>query len=239
MNRFCKFMPHMMAALIGAAMLVVPNQARAAFAVRITDSVTGPGGVTIMDNAAGDIDGRSGFMNVNYNDSAYSVIGTFSFTNAPGTASLGILDSNYSLNTFGSTGGAAKLEVSSTGVTAPSGNPLTFQSLLNGNGSGSGTLSAASSITSSQTLFDTTPGNTVSTGPFNINGSYSGSGNASYTLGTPYTITNVLTFNLSRDSTTTGDLQSTVAAPAPAGLVLALTGLPALGAWARRRRAAA
>jgi len=44
-------------------------------------------------------------------------------------------------------------------------------------------------------------------------------------------------FNLGPTSTTTGDQQVVITSPAPAGLVLALTGLPclAVGSWIRRR----
>src|SRR5262245_16998839 len=104
-----------LAALFGSA-----SSADASFAIRITDSVTGPGGITIMDNgssgAFSDSDGRVNHITVTYFDTAYTLIGTISFTNTPGTPNLAILDVSFNLSTKADglggpagTGGAATL----------------------------------------------------------------------------------------------------------------------------------
>jgi hypothetical protein len=67
---------------------------------------------------------------------------------------------------------------------------------------------------------------------------------ASVPGGTPFTLTEVLSFTVTTDGANQGSAgfsgTLTATAPAPAGLVLALAGLPTLGlgAWIRRRRQA-
>jgi len=235
MNRFRNFLP-LVAVLAGAVVLGAPNTAKAAFSVRVT---TTAGSATIADGGAGDLDGLlNGSITVNYGDSAYHLVGTISFTNAPGSPNQAILDVSYNVNTFGTTGGAASLEASATGFTLPNSNPETANLLLNGNGSGSGTLSAQGWVLQNGALF--AQGGTVlgPLGPFNTNGGYSGSASASYNGATPYALTEKLSFNLAANANTSGDGQLTVTVPAPAGLVLACAGLPfcAFAVWVRRRK---
>jgi hypothetical protein len=228
------------AALFGSA-----SSAEATFSLRITTTV---GVTTITDGGPGDTDGLvNNKISFNYSDSAYNVIGFMAFTNAPGSANLAILDTSFTFATFdpststNTTGGAASLEVSATGYNSPVGNPLTLLSKINGNGNGSGTLTDQGYITTNGALFDTSGATPGLQGPFNINSGYGNSATTSYTGGTPFTLTDVINVNLDPGSNTSGDAQLTVTTPAPAGLVLALVGMPVfgVGAYIRRRRAVA
>jgi hypothetical protein len=227
------------AAALAVAILFVPGTARATFAVQI---VTTAGSKTVFDGGAGDLDGSvNNSITVNYSDSAYHLVGTISFTNAPGTANFAILDISYTINTVGTTGGAASLAASATGFTAPTGNPLFLVSDLNGNGHGTGTMTGQSYVDTNNGLFATSGGGVSSSGPqgpFPINSGYGNTVSTSFNGSTPpYSLTSQLNFNLSTNSNTSGDMQSTVTTPAPAALVLALSGLPVLGfGFLRRRR---
>jgi hypothetical protein len=228
------------AVLVAAAILGAPTPAEAAFAVRIT---TTAGSQTINDGGVGDLDGKlNNSITVSYGDSAYNLIGTISFTNSPGSLTKAILDVGYNVNTFGTTGGLATLEASATGFSQPSGNPLLLTSSINGNGDGTGTLTVQQYADPTNTLFGTGPNTPGPQGPFDISadGGYGSTAQVLFNKGAgDYAITDVLTFDLSPDSNTSGDSQSIVTnTPAPAGLVLVLTGIPALGlgTWLRRRR---
>jgi hypothetical protein len=239
MMRFRNLLP--LVALAGVALLGAPTRAHAIFQVRVT---TLSGTQTITDGGVGDLDGLvNNSITVNYADASYHLVGTISFTNAPGTATKAILDVSYNVNTNGGElGGAASLEASATGFTQPNSNPETMTFALNGNGSGTGTLSGQSWVVQNGAVFAESGPFTVSEPPsgppFNVNGAYGGTGSVSYNGATPYTLTEKLSFSLSPNSNTSGDGQITITTPAPAGVVLALTGLPCcgIGAWIRRRR---
>jgi len=227
------------AAVAAAALICSASSADAAFAVRIT---TLSGTQTITDNGVGDASGLSNLISVTYTDGSYLVVGTIAFTNSPGNPNFAIIDASFNIVTAnGATGGLATLETSATAFSQPAGSPLYLTSQFNGNGFGTGTISSQSYITSTQTLFATAPGATSGLqGPFNIAaaGGFNSTGTATYTGGNPFTLTNVLTFNLGQNAQTSGDSHLLVSTPAPAGLVLALTAVPVLGigGWMRRRR---
>jgi len=233
----------LVAVLSGAFILGTPTTVKASFAVRITTTAST---ATINDGGAGDLDGlANNSITVNYSDSAYSMVGTISFTNAPGTPNKAILDVSYNVKTFdnngnNTTGGAATLEASATGFTQPNANPETLSFLLNGNGSGTGTLSAQGAVVTNGALFSLAgPSVTLpSSGSFNTNGGYGGSGSVSYNGATPFTLSEKLSFDLAPGSNTSGDGQLTITTPAPAAWLLAVSGLPfcALASWLRRRR---
>jgi len=236
MIRFRNFLSLVAALLVGAATLGTPSQVQAAFAVRVT---TTAGSQTINDGGAGDLDGLvNNSITVNYGDTAYHLVGTISFTNAPGTASKAILDVSYNVNTFGTTGGAASLEASASGFTQPNSNPETLSFLVNGNGSGTGTLSGQGAVVTNGALFSLAgPSVTLPTsGSFDISGAYAGSGSVSYNGATPFTLSEKISFNLGAESNTSGDGQLTITTPAPASLLLVFSALPVWGLAARRRR---
>jgi len=233
------------AALAVAALVGHSSSADAAFSVRIT---TTAGTKTITDGGVGDLDGSAdNSILFGYSDSAYKIIGSLAFTNSPDTSSLALLDAIYSFVAFNpatqtnTTGGLATLEVSATGFTQPIGNPVTLANLLNGNGAGGGTISSVGYLVNGGALFDTSAFQAGPVGPLNVAGGYFGSATASGIATNPYTLTEVITVNLNPGSSTTGDAQLTVTNPAPAGLVLALVGMPVfgIGAYIRRRRAVA
>jgi len=232
-----RFYTLMLAALAGVVWLSSASTAEATFAARIT-TLSNPGGTTIFDGGAGDLDGGpNGSITVNYGDASYRLIGTISFTNSPGDPNLAILDVSYNLSTLGRTGGAASLEVSSTGFTQPSDNPLTLTSSINGNGQGTGTLTMQQWANTSDTLFGHGPVTPGPQGPFAINaaGGYGSSASKVFNQVGPYSIDDLLSFNLSPGASTSGDSQSIVTSPAPAGLVLAAAGCPFLGFGFLRR----
>jgi len=251
MIRLRKFLPFV-AVLVVAAMLWSPIQAQASFAVKIV-TLTNPGGTIINDGGAGDLDTLvNNSITVNYSDASYHLVGTISTTNAPGTALLAQVDVSYNINTNPGTGGAASLSASASGFTQPSANPLLMTSSLNGNGTngpnGAGSISLQQFVATSgsnNALFTTSGAGVFSTptqGPFNSGAPYNAANTSvGFSQAGPYTITDVLSFNLTSASNTSGDAQSNVtpnAVPAPAGLFLVLSAMPVLGVgtWLRRRR---
>jgi hypothetical protein len=250
MLRLSKLLPVVAVAMTGAVLLLVPGKASADFKVRIT---TLSGSATITDGGAGDLDGLvNNSITVNYNDASYNVIGTISFTNTPGTATLGLLDVSYNISTRNLTGGAngtgglATLEASATGYTQPTVNPLTLSNTFNGNGSGTGSITSQAYADPANGLFSEGGGfpSPGPVGPFPIgqSGGFNGAGSVLFNKGgTPYSLTDVLTFNLNPNSNVSGDSQDEVTPyPAPASLLLIASGVPfmGLGAWLRRRRSA-
>jgi hypothetical protein len=63
------------------------------------------------------------------------------------------------------------------------------------------------------------------------------SGSKVFSAGTPYSASILTEISFTNQSTISQDYKLTITAPAPAGLLLGLTGLPVLGigAWIRRR----
>jgi hypothetical protein len=237
-------------ALASVAILGAPASAKADFAVEII-TLSNPGGTIIHDGGAGDLDGiKNNQIIFSYTDASYNIVGSLAFTNNPGNADLATLDIDYAMSTISTTGGtngtggAAQLLVSATDFTAPNGNPLTLTSQINGNGTGpSGTLTAQQFANNDDLLFSTSGSTPGPQGPFDTSAA-SGYGSAASTQFTKtgnYSVTEQMDFNLPTNSHTTGDFSSDLTpAPAPAGLLLALTGMPVLGvgAWFRRRKTA-
>jgi len=256
MIRLRKFLPFV-AVLVVAAMLWSPTQAQASFAVKVV-TLSNPGGTIINDGGGGDLDTSvNNSITVNYSDASYNLVGTISTTNSPGTPTLAQVDVSYNINTnaAGKTGGAAQLLASATGFTQPSTNPLLMTSSLNGNGTNPGTISLTQFVATSgsnNALFTIAGAGVFSTptqGPFNSGAPYNAANTSvGFSQVGPYTITDVLSFNLGGfnaqtgvGSNTSGDAQSNVtpnAVPVPAGLFLVLSAMPVLGlgTWLRRRR---
>jgi len=189
-------------------------------------------------------------------------------SNNPGTqggSNLNLSSNEQIRTTFGAAGGthSIRIELSQTGWNAPTGTPLTLSS----SGGGSfdylqGTnLSATQSVAityqgfldNTNTLFGQPGAGSTPTQTANVSRTTVGSTgfrlnpdpsvNTLVPGGTPFSMTDVLTFTFTLDAgsgqTTANVSASSVASvPAPAGLVLALSGLPVLGigTWLRRRR---
>jgi hypothetical protein len=191
-------------------------------------------------------------------------------SNNPGTQGGSNLDlsNNSQVNTtFGAAGGthSIRIELSQDGWLAPTGSPLSLSSSAGGSfayiqgtnlaasqsvlatyqgfldntntlfgqpGAGSTPIQTASA---SRTSVGTTP--LVFAPPTSVNVTTPG--------GTPFSMTDVLTLTFSLDAgsgqaSANVSASTTAAVPAPAGIVLALTGVPFLGigTWLRRRRQA-
>jgi len=269
MNRFRKYLPGLVAALIGAATLAAPSQARAAFTVAVYDDNVLQGGVTatVVNNHLVLFGGSTTHFDISGGQ------GTSNNPGIPTGASLN-LATNEEVLTSGNffVGGnthTLKIVISEDGYTAPTGTPLLLSSSTAG-GSLGDTGGSISVTANNQSFLDNAIGNAaygtpaafvtpagVGTGVATGTASLTGSGTAPLNLnpgtvtgvitsgGVPFTLTNVVTFSFTLSAGSSGNAglsTSTVAtAPAPAGLVLALTGLPVVGvgSWLRRRRATA
>jgi len=251
-----------MAILAGAAILGVPNQARATFNVQVYDDGVLQSGVMAF---------VSGNSLVFFGSTThFSITNGSGLSNNPGTVGGTNLDlsSNEQISTtFGAAGGTHTIQIvlSQTDFTAPTGNPLTLSSSAGGSFAyvaGINPLATQSVSSTYQGFLDNT--NTLfgqpvagSTPSQLASATRTGVGTSPlvYVPGTSinttvpggtsmFSLTDVLSFTFtlgagSGQATANVSASSTVtAAPAPAGLILALTGLPvfSVGAWLRRRR---
>jgi hypothetical protein len=257
--RFRNFLP-VVALLAGALVLGSPSQAQASYSVRVYDDGVLQGGIGVLTVGNSLI-----FTGTTTN---FSITNGSGLSNNPGTeggSNLALSSNEQISTTFGATGGThtIRIELSQDGWSAPTGSPLTLSSSAGGSFDYlQGTnLSATQSVTATyqgfldntNTLFGqpaggSTPIQTASAsrttvGTTSLVYSPGTSVNTSVPGGTPFSMTDVLEFTFTLDAgsgqTTANVSASTVASvPAPAGLVLALSGLPILGigTWLRRRR---
>jgi len=249
----------LVAILAMAALLSGPTQARAGYSVRVYDDGVLQGGISTFVIGNTLLFGGS--------TTHFSITNGSGLSNNPGSQGGSNLDlsSNEQINTtFGAAGGThtIRIELSQDSWTAPTGNPLNLSASAGGSTAyltGTNPLATQTISATYQGFLDNTnalfgqPGaggtpvlsasstqSSAGTTPLVFS---PGSGVSLVPGGTPFSITDVLefTFTLTAGSgqATANVSGSTVASvPAPAGLVLALTGLPALGigAWLRRRR---
>jgi len=240
MKSFRKYLPGLVAALVGVAMLATPTQARAEFQMKISWTSGGGGSVLVHDN------------DVNDTGVAHTVTGAITFSGAvgnifltvntgvskpiSGSAALPDMDLNFSAQKIAGSGGETlTIEISDVGFTT---SPIALTNQIGGTFSGSFTQTTAQSFfDNGDTNFGKAHAGTLMT--FNSS-PYSGSNVLNVTGAAPYSLTQtiVLTAGVGAGNST-GDFEI-LPTPAPAGLVLALTGTPVLGlgAWLRRRRIA-
>jgi len=226
----------LVAALIGAAILSAPSQAEAAFQLRFSTTGTGGPFTTITDNVGLDTNLTAGVIAVNVG--ALSIVGTSSSFISP---TLTLLD----LQVSGiAAAGTYDLVIDTTvdGInTEPP--PQLLHFAYNGSitppGSGL-SVSMQTWVDDLNALFGISGlGIVANTGakvvPPNVSGDivFSASPDYSATARVHITGTSLLPASLSLDNN-----NSIVPTPAPAGLLLVLSGMPALGfgAWLRRRR---
>lgn len=240
MIRFRNFMPLMVAALVGAATLGAPTRAQAGFSMTISES--GGPSVTINDNdlplgTASDSASQLGriIFNGSVGDFDFQVsVGT---SNAPGTANLAQLTiNNLSISTLGFAGDkTVTVTLSDTGFMTPTGVQGLISQLSSTQLPTGSSISYQSSVTAGgppvlgSLLSLSTVGGTSANNSVNITTA-------------PYTLTSVTTYTVHGAGVgNTLTVQTTgltaVVVPAPAGAVLALTGVPcmSLGCWLRRR----
>lgn len=228
----CRIRTLVVALVAWAGAWATPPPARAGFSITLTDM--GTGAQTPFTAPVG----------VNTINTGFITVGNFTVdvtarTNSPGGQinGLGVADRlqditiTTSNNSFGSD--TLVFQVISTGFTVPGvlGGTVEITNTLASSAvdpGGSGTLT--SSVMGISTY--TTPAVTLSSV-----GSVSSSG--SFTLdANPYTVYNTMNIMLAGGDSAQFTGTTTVTAPAPPGVVLALSGIPVLGlgCWLRRRR---
>jgi hypothetical protein len=242
MVRIGRTFPLLVACLTAAAFWATPPPARADFQLRIYEDgnfLAAPGVLT---------DGGSGVITYSGNAGDFNLAFTYATSNSPGADNVGIVTvANTRITNNTNATHTLTIEVSSQGFDLPTGDSL---SLLN---SASGTISRGSingSFTSYVDRSNSLFGKSDVAAPAVTFAGTAGTNSASFSGTTEvypfsstgtYSITNVgtYTFAAGASMTLTGGL-SEVHAPAPPGLVLALSGMPLLGfgCWFRGRRRA-
>jgi len=245
-----------------AALTFSPSQARAGYAVRVYDDNVLQGGIGVLVSGNSLI-----FTGTTTHFSITNGSGTSNNPGTPGGSNLALSSNEQVNSTFGSTGGThtIRIELSQDTWTAPTGTPLFLSSSAGGSFdylAGTNPL-ATQAVTSTyqgfldntNTLFgkpvagstplQTASASRTSPGTSSLVFSPGTSVNPTTPGGTPFSMTDVLSFTFALDAgsgqTTANVSASTVASvPEPASVVVALTGLPvlALGFWVRRRRQA-
>jgi len=230
MLRLRNFLPLVVALLVGATILGAPTQAHAGFTLNISD---GSNSVAVTDNGAGDLDPATGQIIFSGAIGVFNINITVGTSNAPGTPTLAQLTiNNTSITTAGFTGNKTlTFSLQDTGFFLPTGTNLNLVSQL------STTQLPANTNVTYQSFLNAQAGTQLS---LNTVGGATGVDAVSVT-NTPFSLTSVSTFHIAGTGTSetvqfTG--LTAVAVPAPAGVVLALTGLPflGLGCWLRRRK---
>jgi hypothetical protein len=219
------------AILTGIVMFGTATPAQAGFKMTISDGSTT---TTVNDNSGLDANVNSGQIVFIGSVGVFNINISVGTSNAPGTSDLAQMTiNNVSISALGFSGNKTlTITLEDNGFTAPTGQ-ATMESQLS-----STQVPGGSNITF-QSFFNNSPGTLLS---LNAVGGVQASDHLSISS-TPYTLMNVTTYNVQGRGTplaiqATGI--TTVHLPAPAGLVLALTGLPMLGGLAllRRRKAA-
>jgi hypothetical protein len=231
MIRFRRFLP-LAAILVGAAFLGAPTSTQAAFTLRLQSGVAD---ITVTDGGAGDVDGTvNGVITfagaVGQVNIANINVATSNSASATVPAILSITNTEITSNTAA----AITITVQDTGFTAPAPGAALMVSQL------SNTQTPLSSATITfQSFLNGSPGTLItetSTSGFVMAPDFKSIGTS------PYTLKNVTTIDITSVGgatiLTTG--QTSVepsVVPAPAGVVLALAGVPCLGfgCWLRRR----
>jgi len=238
MIRFRNFMPLAAAALVGAAILGAPTRAQAGFSMTIAETGGPSVSYTINDNNTPvgtglDVDPTTG--NIIFS----GVVGDFNIqisvgtSNAPGTPEIAELTiNNTSISSLGFTGTrTVTVTLSDDGFTTPTGVQNLISQL-------STTQLPTGTNVTYQSFVDGNPGGQLS---LNTVGGASGTDSVNITS-SPYTLTSVTTYTVTGQGaghslTVQTSGLTAVVVPAPAGAVLALTGIPcmSLGCWLRRR----
>lgn len=218
MLRSRKLLPAV-AALAVAVLLGTSYPAQAAFTLTFHEA-------GFADQTVTDV-GGTGVISYNGSFGTFRIQGNFATSNsADGVQPAQLTIANTSISSTG--GGTLTVTLADTGFTAPGTGSAFLDTQLS-----TTQLPANSTVTSHSAVNGTAGGNVQLT---TVGG---GLREDIANIGTnPYTLSNVTTFVLNSNGTVqfTG-ITTATAVPAPAGVVLALTGLPVLGlGWLRRRR---
>lgn len=226
------------AAVAGLSLLGMASPARASIELVLTQ--TSGGGGTGTGTAVGNTDTFSGTVG------DFAVTVSIATSNSPGSPSLAYTTgSAITITNNGANTETLQILSSANGFTSPSSPPplnvtdtvsgsVTSGTIVSGNAQGFASLTnalGAETFASTKLVIATVPGGTS----FSANGDVGG-----FNATSTYSLTFVENITLSAGGTVTvtgGNVETVV--PAPAGLVLALAGLPVLGlGYLRRRRQA-
>jgi len=238
-------------ALAAAAVLAFGSNARAGFQVTLIVDATSH---TITDGGVGDSSALPGVISVDQTFSGFHFHTVVADSNTPGGA-LSFVDAGTN-SVDGSPVTAphtVQIIASANDFTSPTGNVNSDSSASYTNKSSklgnTGTVSFSSYIDSGNALASSVPAGTqIGTGgPITLNNGGSTSFNDARSFSAPVKYSLTLQLKTVFDKTGNnnmsmqGNVQLQQAAPAPAAVVLALSGLPCLafGGWFRRRRGAA
>jgi hypothetical protein len=239
MKSFRKYMPHIVAAIVGAVMAAAPSQARADFELRFSTNGGGTFSAPVID--AGMTVGGITFFNISgisIGSVTVSATGSANTSTGATTVDLGVTGAEAANSNY-------IIQVALTSVlTAPPPQTITYSqgNATNAGVSNPATVKEQGWVTSSTTAFNTaaaqfnTGNNTVP-----LASTVTGSGTVNIST-VPYQV--ILQTQLINSSTTlpsgsmsTDNSLSITPAPAPAGIILALSGSPAFGLiWLRRRK---
>lgn len=227
------------AAVAVISLVGMSSSAQAAFQMQIISSSAGT--TTITDGGFNDSNTNTGAITFVGSVGAYDIqVNTGLSKPVLGSAASPQLDLNYIVNRL--TAGAAEtltIKISDTGfTTSPA--PL---NLFVGGTNGPGTTSAFIAGTGlNNVVFNTADASTTvpTSGTFASGGAFSGAGVFTVPAngGNPYSLTVGVTLKNDGSAGASSADAHLTPVPAPAGLVIALTGMPVLGlgAWIRRRR---
>jgi hypothetical protein len=218
-----------------ATLIGVTSQSNADFKIRISS----PGDVTltVKDGDADDLNPAVGAITV------VKTVGNFSVSvntgvSKPLIGNPAAPEMDLSFIATSSAADSLKIELTDTGFTA---SPGQLASAIAGTVGAFSTVDAKASFDNTNAEFGTA-GGSVTHGPFSPPPTAFADEKTLNVFGpTPYSLT--MEVNIDADvagATTSGDFNLSPV-PAPAGVLLALTGLPVLGvrAWVRRRKVAA
>jgi hypothetical protein len=242
-KRFRTLLP-LVAALVCGVILGAPSQAHATFEMKITSSL---GGSVIIDDgddgsAAGhakDLNSAAGVITFIGGIGGFTIqVNTGESKPVLGSAAAPQMDLNYDVTKTGLGAETLTIQISDTDFTT---SPLPMVMTWGGT-NGAGTNSTMFAGTGLNNALYNISDASGSLGPFG-SGAFSGTGG--FTIpnnsGNKYSLTDGVTINAvayqGSSNVYSGDANIN-GAPAPAGIVLLLTGMPVLGvgAWLRRRR---
>lgn len=222
-------------ALVGVGALGVPGQARADFEMMISWTSGGGGSMIIHDGGAGDFNPAAGAITYIGSAGQFSLtVNTGASKPAQGAAASPDMD----LNVFVSKGSSSladrlTIKISDTGFTG-TGDLLHVQAGGTFGGNMNSVINQAF-FDNNNTQFGTSGGSVLQTF---TSSPFAGAAKLGVAGLNPYSLTELFTFDSGAGAASgSGDAELTT--PAPAGLILALTGAPilAIGGWLQRRKA--